>query len=662
MRGLEEIEGLEIGTLIAGKYRVDRLLDKGAMGAVVAATHVDLDELRAIKVLLPATAADPEMCGRFMQEARIASRLRSEHAVRVHDIGRLENGLPYMVMEFLDGRDLRVIRKQRGPLPVEEATLYVIQACDALAEAHALGLVHRDVKPANLFLTQTREGTPCIKVLDFGVSKVSQAALLGVAEMRTSTGQMLGTPHYMPPEQMRGQRDVDARADIWAVGSLLYVLLTGRYPMHARSVQTVSLVLGGKFVPQLPSQVCRGLSPEIDPIIMRCLERDRDKRWPDLAELTLALRPFAPPAAQPLVDRIQRILRGGLRDSLSGVRPGVDGIDAGERGSIPTTMGSGPSTGGMAIELRPEPMPPLFPADPAEDDAVERSEVPTVSDRPRGRAEADAVERSEAATVSDRSRARAEADGVERSEAATVSDRSRGRAGVDAAERSEASTVSDGLRARAEADGVERREVATVPERPRAQAEADGVERREAAAVSARPQAQAEPGRVELGAAGLAPERARVEEDADETTLADTLRRLRSPFRASFVLAAMAAAIVVALLVSGTRPEERASGSTASGPPLAGATLNETRSASEERGAAGAGRVVPAAAASSASQPRSPEPLADLERGALPEQVRRTEQEPGRAAVAPRPSASGSLPGPGAPPRKQDIPVSAPPR
>ncbi|WP_437796836.1 protein kinase domain-containing protein [Sorangium sp. So ce693] len=567
MRGLEEIEGLEVGTLIAGKYRVDRLLDKGAMGAVVAATHVDLDELRAIKVLLPATAADPEMCGRFLQEARIASRLRSEHAVKVHDVGRLENGLPYMVMEFLDGRDLRVIRKQRGPLPVEEATLYVIQACDALAEAHALGLVHRDVKPANLFLTHTREGTPCIKVLDFGVSKVSQAALLGVAEMRTSTGQMLGTPHYMPPEQMRGQRDVDARADIWAVGSLLYVLLTGRYPMHARSVQTVSLVLGGKFVPQLPSKVCRGLSPEIDPIIMRCLERDRDKRWPDLAELTLALRPFAPPAAQPLVDRIQRILRGSLRDSLSGARPGVDGSDVGERGSIPTTMGSGPSTGGMATELRPELPPPVFSATPADDDPAERSEVATVPDRSRARAaEADVVERSEAATVSDRPRAQAEAETAEPSEAVTVSERPRARAEAGPAERSDAATGSGRPRAHAEVDPAERSKAATIPDHARARAEAGPAERSEAATGSGRPQTRAEAGRAALGAAGPAPERARVEEDSDETTIADTLRRLRSPFRAGFVLAAVAAAIVVALLASGTRPEERPSGSSASGP------------------------------------------------------------------------------------------------
>ncbi|WP_437832467.1 serine/threonine-protein kinase [Sorangium sp. So ce1153] len=354
MRGLEEIQGLEVGTLIAGRYRVNRLLAKGAMGAVVAATHVEIGELRAIKLLLPATAADPEMCERFLREARIAARLKSDHVVKVHEIGELAGGLPFMVMEFLAGLDLRVIRKQRGPLPLEEATLYVIQACDALAEAHAIGLVHRDVKPANLFLTHAGDGAPCIKVLDFGISKVSRAASLGVSEMQTSTGQMLGTPHYMPPEQMRGQRDVDARADIWAIGSLLYVLLTGRYPMHARSVQTVSLVLGGTFVPPLPSKVRRGLTPAIDPIIMRCLERDRDRRWPDVAELALALSPFAPPAAQPLVERIQRLLRGGPREGTAGAPASAGGADAGD--AVAASVASGPrsSTSGVVLALRPE--------------------------------------------------------------------------------------------------------------------------------------------------------------------------------------------------------------------------------------------------------------------------------------------------------------------
>ncbi|WP_437952690.1 serine/threonine-protein kinase [Sorangium sp. So ce296] len=610
MRGLEEIQGLEIGTLIAGKYRVDRLLDKGAMGAVIAATHMDLGELRAIKLLLPATAADPEMCERFLREARIAARLKSEHAVKVHDVGRLPSGLPFMVMEFLDGRDLRVIRKKRGPLPVEEATLYVIQACDALAEAHALGLVHRDVKPANLFLTHTRENAPCIKVLDFGISKVSEAASLGVSEMRTSTGQMLGTPHYMPPEQMRGQRDVDARADIWAVGSLLYVLLTGRYPMHARSVQTVSLVLGGKFVPPLPSQVRRGLTPEIDPIIMRCLERDRDRRWPDLAELTLALRPFAPPAAEPLVERIQRVLRGGLRDSTSGARVGVDGEGAGERGPSSAATGSCPPSGGAAFALpaggQSSPAPP--PSAPGEEvDPVEQSEVATLPDTPRARAEA------------------ALAAGGEEALAAP----------------GEAAIAAGGEEALA-APG----EAAPVPAASCAQA-AGTVAPSEAVTVAGT--------RVDVDEDV---EMALVDASSrDRDSSATWERRLRSPSRAGLVVAALAAVIVAALLVSGAQPGEPPPGPRASGATPAVVAGHEAR------GADAAGQALPSAAASSAPLPPPSGPVADLQREALRDPIGRMARDPsGRAAAVPGLPASRSLPVPGSSPRQQGIQVSAPPR
>ncbi|WP_437937278.1 protein kinase domain-containing protein [Sorangium sp. So ce341] len=625
MRGLEEIQGLEIGTLIAGKYRVDRLLDKGAMGAVIAATHMDLGELRAIKLLLPATAADPEMCERFLREARIAARLKSEHAVKVHDVGRLPSGLPFMVMEFLDGRDLRVIRKKRGPLPVEEATLYVIQACDALAEAHALGLVHRDVKPANLFLTHTRENAPCIKVLDFGISKVSEAASLGVSEMRTSTGQMLGTPHYMPPEQMRGQRDVDARADIWAVGSLLYVLLTGRYPMHARSVQTVSLVLGGKFVPPLPSQVRRGLTPEIDPIIMRCLERDRDRRWPDLAELTLALRPFAPPAAEPLVERIQRVLRGGLRDSTSGARAGVDGGGEGERGPISAATGSGPPPGGAAFALPaeglPSPVPP--PSAPGEEvDPVEQSEVATLPDTPRARAEAALAAGGEVAPAGGEVAPAAEG------EAALA-------AGGEAA-------LAAGGEAALAAEG----EAAPVPAASCAKAA----------------------GTVAPSEAVTVPAGARVDVDEDvEMALVDASardrdssatweRRLRSPSRAGLVVAALAAVFVAALLVSGARPGEPPPGPRASGATPAVVPAHEAR------GADAAGQALPSAVASSAPLPPASGPVADLQREALRDPTGRMARDPSGRAAVPALPASRSLPVPGSSPRQQGIPVSAPPR
>ncbi|MGK3969932.1 serine/threonine-protein kinase [Sorangium sp. So ce118] len=612
MRGLEEIQGLEVGTLIAGRYRVNRLLAKGAMGAVVAATHVELDELRAIKLLLPATAADPEMCERFFREARIAARLKSDHVVKVHEIGELEGGLPFMVMEFLAGRDLRVIRKQRGPLPIEEATLYVIQACDALAEAHAIGLVHRDVKPANLFLTHAGDGAPCIKVLDFGISKVSRAASLGVSEMQTSTGQMLGTPHYMPPEQMRGQRDVDARADIWAIGSLLYVLLTGRYPMHARSVQTVSLVLGGKFVPPLPSKVRRGLTPEIDPIIMRCLERDRDRRWPDVAELVLALSPFAPPAAQPLVERIQRVLRGGPREGTAGAPASAGGADPRDDapasaggadpgdGATPDASGPRSSTGDVVLALRPdEPLPAPPP--------------PSVP-----RAAAGASTPAPAAAM-------AAAAGVE----AAVSPAVPGGPAVAAARAGiEATTVG-----------------AAGP------GEAAAVVPGEAAAVADWP-----PLEDVLGEATLARLRPR------GSVLASRLWRLLSPSG----VAAVAVAIVAVLLVGGTQcaeqleqPDEsrRSSGARATGPPPAGARVTEAGSADS------ADHASLAAAAPSASLWPSSEPVASVRRDELRERAPRVENgPPARAAVAPRLPASRSVPVPGSSSRRHALSASAPPR
>ncbi|WP_433931705.1 serine/threonine-protein kinase [Sorangium cellulosum] len=607
MRGLEEIQGLEVGTLIAGKYRVNRLLARGAMGAVVAATHVELGELRAIKLLLPSTAADPEMCARFLREARIAARLRSEHAVKVHEVGRIAGGLPFLVMEFLAGRDLRVIRKKRGPLPVEEATLYVIQACDALAEAHALGLVHRDVKPANLFLTRARDGSPCIKVLDFGVSKVavSGAASAEFGETQTSTGQMLGTPHYMPPEQMRGQRDVDARADIWAIGSLLYVLLTGRYPMHARSVETVSLVLGGKFVPPPPSEVRRGLTPEIDPIILRCLERDRDRRWPDVAELVLALRPFAPPAAEPLIERIQRVLREGPGDAPASARVLPDGADAADGGSIPPA--SGPSTAGVVIALhRVDPLP-----------VVALPEVP--------RAAAAAGAPGEAAAAG--------APG----EAAAAPGRAGGEAAALAGAPSEAARGADG------ADG------------PGAAAPAGAAAASEPAAALGRWRVEAAPAEMELV------------DWRPRGALSARLGRLVSPSRAGFGAAALTAAFVAVVLVSGERragqsepseraePSERWSGARASGPSPADAPATVPGSVDS------AGQASPAAAAPSAST--SPRPAAGTQREEPRDQARRVEHgTPARAAAAPKLPASRSVPAPGSSARRQAISVSAAPR
>jgi serine/threonine protein kinase len=300
------------GDVLAGKYRVESVLGVGGMGVVVEATHLELNESRAIKFMLPEALENAESVERFLREARASSRLRSEHVARVYDYGRLENGAPYMVMEYLEGTDLRSLLKQRGRVPVAEAVSYALQTCEALAEAHGNGIVHRDLKPANLFLTSRPDGTPCLKVLDFGISKV----LGGGDHEMTRTQAVLGSPTYMSPEQMRSARDVDSRADIWSLGIILYRLVTGRLPFQAEGL--TELVAQVLHVPPLPpSSVEPDLPAGLDAVLLRCLQRDLDKRWPDVGELALALLPFGAPEAVRSVERIDRLLASGpfSRDS-----------------------------------------------------------------------------------------------------------------------------------------------------------------------------------------------------------------------------------------------------------------------------------------------------------------------------------------------------------
>ncbi len=303
------------GDILAGKYRVERVLGVGGMGAVVAATHVELLETRAIKFMLPSQFGDAEAVERFLREARASSRLKSEHVAKVFDVGRLETGAPYMVMEYLEGQDLGARIQRRGPLPVPDAALYVLQACEALAEAHAAGIVHRDVKPENLFLTQGPDGGPSIKVLDFGISKMSNAADLGI----TSTTAIMGSPYYMSPEQTRSSRDVDHRADIWSLGVILYQLVTGRIPFDGENLAAlITTVIFGQFTPA--STVKPSLPAGLDRVVSRCLERDLDLRYPSVAELAEDLLPFAPPIGARSVERIVRRLRPGAGG------PGLSGI------------------------------------------------------------------------------------------------------------------------------------------------------------------------------------------------------------------------------------------------------------------------------------------------------------------------------------------------
>jgi len=301
------------GEVLAGKYRVDRVLGAGGMGVVVAATHVELGQRVAIKFLLSAALSVPGARERFTREARAAATLRSDHIARVVDVGTLDGGLPYMIMEFLDGCDLGQHLARQGPLGIDEAVGYVLQACDAVSEAHACGIIHRDLKPGNLFLTRKPNGAPYIKVLDFGISKSTNVGADRFSLTRTSD--VMGSPIYMAPEQIRSARDVDARTDIWALGVILYELLTGRVPFPAQNIpQLCAMVLEQE--PVAVTTLRADVPFELAATIKRCLAKAPADRFSSVGELMRALFPFGPAPASIGLTR-SRPPAGGLAQSAS---------------------------------------------------------------------------------------------------------------------------------------------------------------------------------------------------------------------------------------------------------------------------------------------------------------------------------------------------------
>jgi serine/threonine-protein kinase len=316
------------GQVLAGKYRVERVLGKGGMGMVVAALHLQLDKRVALKFLLPEVAQNPEIIARFAREARAAGKIESEHVAKVLDVGTLEDGMPYMVMEYLEGQDLSQHVKQRGALPGQDAIEYVLQACEALAEAHKAGIVHRDLKPANLFLTHRADGSPCVKVLDFGISKVALADAQGQAMTQTSA--LMGSPNYMAPEQLRSARNVDARTDIWSLGIILQELITGDVAFKADTVP--ELYVSILQSPPIPLRSRRpDAPPQMEAIVTRCLEKDPARRFANVGELATALGELAPARARLSVERITRIVGGGA--------PGFSSSGAGMHGTAPMPAG-----------------------------------------------------------------------------------------------------------------------------------------------------------------------------------------------------------------------------------------------------------------------------------------------------------------------------------
>ncbi|HEY2407822.1 MAG TPA: serine/threonine-protein kinase [Polyangiaceae bacterium] len=335
------------GDVLAGKFRIERVLGQGGMGVVVAATHLQLDERVALKFLLPEAMSNPEAVARFAREARAAVKIKSEHVARVSDVGTLDTGSPYMVMEYLQGHDMAALVQQRGAFAVADAVDFVLQACEALAEAHALGIVHRDLKPANLFVTARADGSPCVKVLDFGISKLTTPGSASDMGM-TKTSSVMGSPLYMSPEQMSSTRDVDARTDIWAVGIILYEIIAGRVPFLAETMpQLCAMIL------QEPPRALRDSRPDapsaLQEIIVRCLEKDRTRRFANVAELAHALAPFGSANAARSAERISKILRASARPSLSGTSNALSVPGAATSANFGATSGARSSNGALLL-------------------------------------------------------------------------------------------------------------------------------------------------------------------------------------------------------------------------------------------------------------------------------------------------------------------------
>lgn len=305
------------GEVIAGKYRVERILGEGGMGVVVLAQHTELDQRVALKFMLVNAGLPPEALTRFQREARAVAKLRGENVARVIDVGTLDDGTAYIVMEYLEGRDLAELCSEH-PLPVADAVDYVLQASVALAEAHAQGIVHRDLKPANLFLTHRPDGSPLVKVLDFGVSKLKNED--EPSALTTRTGTVMGSPLFMPPEQARSSKDVDLRADIWALGAVLYKLIAQRPPFSADNFADLMVKILHQHHEPL-SSLGATIPPSIDAVIDRCLAKRPEDRYQDLGELAVALAPFASPDGARLVKSVLR-LTGDPRATQPGQAPG----------------------------------------------------------------------------------------------------------------------------------------------------------------------------------------------------------------------------------------------------------------------------------------------------------------------------------------------------
>jgi len=359
------------GEIFLGKYRIEQVLGQGGMGVVVSARHLELDELVAIKFMHPNFAGQQEQVERFLREGRAAAKIKSEHVARVRDVGKTADGVPYMILEHLTGSDLASVIKDEGKVAIPDAVEFLLQACEALAEAHTSGIVHRDLKPANLFLIVRADGSPCVKLLDFGISKLIDAQEAAL----TATNGMMGSPLYMAPEQLSAAKSVDKRADIWALGIILYELVTGERPFDAPTLPQLVL----RVATDAPTPITNYLpdAPEaLVAVIDRCLTKNPDQRYENVGVLASALAPLAPPEAQHSIDRIARVIAasttGGQKRQRT-VRTSPNPGNADATGPVPmsreesaaTMVGTPPidaklaqTTNGGSTQTKPAPVEP----------------------------------------------------------------------------------------------------------------------------------------------------------------------------------------------------------------------------------------------------------------------------------------------------------------
>jgi serine/threonine protein kinase len=335
------------GSVVGDKYLIEHVIGEGGLGVVLRAKHVDLDQPVALKHLKPDAVTRPDVVERFLREARLAAKIKNEHAVKVQDVGAVESGVPYMVMELLEGRDLEQIVAER-PLPIDTAIDYVLQACEALAEAHAIGIVHRDLKPGNLFLAKRPGSTSILKVVDFGISKMTAKDRV-TQERVTRIDERVGTPVFMSPEQLQAAPDIDARSDVWSLGVVLYELVSGKLPFDEADLPQLCVAVLMK--PHVPlSAVLAEATPELEAIIARCLQKDRAARYQNVAELAQDLTHIWQGDSPSRVKQIARVIR-----------------EAGHAISPPTPF---PSSGEIPLLLVRPAQPPAAPQPPEPAPAV----------------------------------------------------------------------------------------------------------------------------------------------------------------------------------------------------------------------------------------------------------------------------------------------------